>query len=247
MKSYRLIPTAIFTCLSGFAIFALPAAAQTIAANEWTWTGGGTDTSTNPPAKRFAASSWTDTSGNFWLFGGSGTDSTGKSGDFNDLWEFVPSSNAWTKISGDKLTNDTQTPVYGTLRTPDAASNPGDRDSAVSWTDTSGNLWLFGGENASFSFLNDLWEFNPSTKEWTWMGGNDNSTPPTNQKGQPGVYGTLGTFAAGNIPGGRQGSGSLAAMALTLSSIGAISTIFGSSIPPRINGLGSVEAIRCQG
>ena len=208
MKSYRLLPTSLLASLTGFAILALPAAAQTIDANEWTWTGGGADTSTNPPAKRLAASSWTDSSGNFWLFGGSGVDSAGNSGDFNDLWEFVPASNAWTQVSGDKLTGKTTTPVYGTLGTPAAANNPGDRDSAVSWTDGSGNLWLFGGENATYEFLNDLWEFTPSTKEWVWMGGNDNSTAPANLRGQPGVYGTLGSFASGNIPGGRQGSAS---------------------------------------
>src|SRR5579871_2272286 len=37
--------------------------------------------------------------------------------------------------------------------------------------------------------------------EWTWMGGS--STVPSQLGGQPGVYGTLGTPAAGNTPGGR--------------------------------------------
>ncbi|MGD0829537.1 MAG: kelch repeat-containing protein [Terracidiphilus sp.] len=203
MRKHRLFSVSRPACLLGFAIFAISATAQTTASNEWTWTGGGTDSTVNPPAKRFEASSWTDTSGNFWLFGGHGTDSAGNSGDFNDLWEFVPSSNAWTQISGDKVEGATLAPVYGTLGSPAAANNPGDRDSAVSWTDGSGNLWLFGGTDKSIFFLNDLWEFSPSTKEWTWIGGNDNSTPPANQQGQPGVYGTLGTPAVTNIPGGR--------------------------------------------
>ena len=41
--------------------------------------------------------------------------------------------------------------------------------------------------------------------EWTWMGGSNklrNSGAPS-LTGQPGVYGTLGTPATGNIPGGR--------------------------------------------
>ncbi len=54
---------------------------------------------------------------------------------------------------------------------------------------------------AIVGYLNDLWEFNPSTNEWTWMGGS--STVGSNG-GQSGVYGTLGTPAAGNIPGGRE-------------------------------------------
>jgi hypothetical protein len=54
--------------------------------------------------------------------------------------------------------------------------------------------------------LNDLWEFNPATNEWAWMGGS--RTVPAEWEGQPGVYGTLGTPAAGNIPGGREGASS---------------------------------------
>jgi hypothetical protein len=39
---------------------------------------------------------------------------------------------------------------------------------------------------------------------WTWMGGS--STVPGSNEGQPGVYGTMGTPAAANIPGGRGAS-----------------------------------------
>ena len=43
------------------------------------------------------------------------------------------------------------------------------------WTDSRGNLWLFGGEGydsiGARGYLNDLWEFNPSTNEWTWVSG----------------------------------------------------------------------------
>ena len=38
--------------------------------------------------------------------------------------------------------------------------------------------------------------------EWTWMGGS--STVPRQLGAQPGVYGTLGTAAPGNVPGGRE-------------------------------------------
>ena len=46
--------------------------------------------------------------------------------------------------------------------------------------------------------------------EWTWMGGSSTlpSCPSNDICGQPGVYGTLGTPAAGNIPGGRRGASS---------------------------------------
>jgi hypothetical protein len=96
-------------------------------------------------------------------------------------------------------------PVYGTLGVPSAANVPGGRIPAARWIDVSGNLWLFGGEGndvlSSGTDLNDLWEFNPSNGYWTWKGG-------ANHGDQPGVYGTLYTPAAGNIPGGRWGSAS---------------------------------------
>jgi len=97
--------------------------------------------------------------------------------------------------------------VYGTLGTPAAGNIPGGRESAATFTDESGNLWLLGGQgydaNGILSYLNDLWEFNPSTNEWTWVGGSS-TTGKTYITGRVGVYGTLGKPAAGNIPGGRE-------------------------------------------
>ena len=67
--------------------------------------------------------------------------------------------------------------VYGTLGTPAAGNFPGSRIEASNWTDSSGNLWLFGGQgydiNGVNSILNDLWQFNPSANEWTWIGGSN--------------------------------------------------------------------------
>ncbi len=64
--------------------------------------------------------------------------------------------------------------VYGTKGTPSTNNTPGARGFAASWTDSSGNLWLFGGwflSVNSSSFLNDLWEYNPSVGTWTWVSG----------------------------------------------------------------------------
>jgi hypothetical protein len=49
------------------------------------------------------------------------------------------------------------------------ASNnvPGGRDSSVTWTDSNGDVWLFGGEgydaSGNFGWLNDLWKYGPTT------------------------------------------------------------------------------------
>ncbi len=257
--------------------------------NEWAWMGGsniadqlghygvkGKAAATNMPGARDAASAWTDSNGNFWLFGGNGYDGVGGEGALNDLWEFNLSTKEWTFVAGGIASSQTgdnsvygtlgvfaaqNTPggrggaaswadnnghfwifgngaendlwefnpaigewawmggsntvsnlgwvpgVYGTQGTPAPGNVPGTRTTAATWTDGNGNLWLFGGlgyaDSASTfqDFLNDLWKYDPSTNEWTWMSGSN--TTPGSDNSQPGVYGTLGTPAAGNVPGGR--------------------------------------------
>ena len=55
--------------------------------------------------------------------------------------------------------------VYGTQGVTAASNVPGARDSAVSWMDRSGNLWLFGGSGydsmGALVDLNDLWRYQP--------------------------------------------------------------------------------------
>ena len=46
-------------------------------------------------------------------------------------------------MSGSNATN--QNGVYGTKGVASSSNAPGARQLAVSWTDNSGNLWLFGG------------------------------------------------------------------------------------------------------
>jgi Kelch motif len=106
------------------------------------------------------------------------------------------SNNMWTWMSGSNIID--QKGTYGaTVGTPGGV--PGARDSAVSWIDGSGNLWLFGGfgydSAGSFDYLNDLWKFDPANSTWTWMSG-------SNIIDQNGTYGaTVGT--PGGVPGAR--------------------------------------------
>jgi N-acetylneuraminic acid mutarotase len=173
---------------------------------EWTWMSGsntweqrgvygtlGVSAASNVPGARDGAITWTDLSGNLWLFGGGGPDANGLSGELNDLWKYTPLTGEWTWMSGSNLAN--QAGIYGTMGVPSASNVPGARWSAVSWTDTSGNLWLFGGLRIGGD-LNDLWRYVPSTGEWTWMSG-------SNSANQSGVYGTMGDAGASNVPGAR--------------------------------------------
>lgn len=181
------------------------------AANTWTWVAGantpnqtgvygtqGTPATTNVPGARHSAVSWIDGNGNLWCFGGYGVDSIGNNGYLNDLWEFSPTAKTWTWIAGANTSN--QAGVYGTQGTPATTNVPGARYQAVGWIDGNGNLWLFGGgaldSKGNDDFFNDLWEFNPTAKTWTWVTG-------ANTPNQTGVYGTQGTPASSNIPGAR--------------------------------------------
>src|SRR5260370_11966506 len=178
----------------------------------------GTPAAGNIPGSRYSASSWSDSKGNFWLWGGSGFDSAGNDGSLNDLWEFNPSTNEWTWTSGispcpancsSSLAGSCGLyGAYGTLGMHSAGNIPGARQGAASWIDTKGNLWLFGGHGfdatGRWGYLDDLWVYSPSTNEWAWMSGSSTVSCPYMYCGQPGVYGTLQTPALGNNPSSRE-------------------------------------------
>jgi N-acetylneuraminic acid mutarotase len=178
---------------------------------QWTWEGG-SDVNEQPgtygtlgkaapgnfPGARYEAAGSADAAGDFWLFGGLGIDSKGTRGELNDLWRY--SGGEWTWMSGlNTLIESAPVPgVYGTKGIAAPHNVPGARVDAASWTDPSGNFWLFGGEGydstGTLGLLNDLWKFNGS--EWTWMSG-------SKLQGQIGTYGTLGTASPRNVPGSR--------------------------------------------
>jgi hypothetical protein len=159
----------------------------------------GSFTSPFVPPARLGAATWTDNTGNLWLFGGSDG-----SNYRNDLWEFNASSlssnftaiaGQWTWQSGSATAAVDQNGVYP----PSANPYPGARTNAVSWTDGSGNFWLFGGFGkdgaGTLGFLNDLWEYSGGT--WTFVSGSSLAN-------QIGIYGAPGVASGTNAPGGRQ-------------------------------------------
>jgi N-acetylneuraminic acid mutarotase len=181
-------------------------------AHGWTFVNGSTAPQANGtygtagtpggiPGSRNGEQSWKDSSGHFWLFGGTGYGATGTTLDLlNDLWEFDPGSMQWTYISGSEQTG--ASGVYGTMGLAATGNMPGARGGGTIWTDTAGNVWLFGGfgydhVGGTASFLNDLWTYNPTTQQWTWVSG------PDVVNTSAGNYGTLGTPATTNQPGSR--------------------------------------------
>ena len=153
----------------------------------------GVASSANVPPARSNACTWTDTSGNLWMYGGSAF-----SNYYSDMWMFNTAANQWTWISGDS----TSKPVtYGTLGVASATNTPGGgRDNASGWRDNvGGDLWLFGGSNGSSSgnsrSFKDVWRYSIATNRWAWMGGDTTAGFP--------IYNTMGVASYSNIMGTR--------------------------------------------
>jgi N-acetylneuraminic acid mutarotase len=180
---------------------------------EWTWMGGPSQPNEsgvygtlskaaegNVPGARSEAAGWVDSAGNLWLFGGGGYDSTGTKGNLNDVWEFSPSTGLWTWVNGPNIAN--QAAVPGTKSAPAPGNLPPPGGYNVTWSDYKGNFWIFGGSLGTTA----VWKYIPAENEWAWMSGSNTDTETLSSPGQPGVYGTFGSFSPANTPGNRGGA-----------------------------------------
>ena len=184
--------------------------------HQWTWVKGdntpgiggiygtkGVASPDNKPGSRRLSVSWTDTSGKFWLFGGNGYDKNGDLGYLNDLWLYDPSIDAWTWMSGDAIAD--VPGEYGVQGVSSITNQPGSRRRSTSWVDKTNNLWLFGGNGydgvTQASYLNDLWRYNITTNQWTWVKGDTLGNAL-------GTYGTQGVGTMANKPGARYAASS---------------------------------------
>jgi hypothetical protein len=165
----------------------------------------GTPAAGNYPGSRDSQMTWTDSNGRFWLFGGSGLDGLGATiNELNDMWMYDPATGQWTWVSGDAVSLvSSYQGSYGTEGSASSTNVPPARHSAITWVDQSGVLWMFGGANLHDQTnpvaFNDLWSFSPSTRQWTWVSG-------TNAQNDPGTPGTKGTGSTANAPSSRSNS-----------------------------------------
>ena len=174
--------------------------------NNWTWLKGGNTigqsgvygvqgvpNATNKPGGRYSAFSW-GLNGQLYLMGGYSYDGSGVQGYTNDLWKYDPTTNNWTWLKGSNVAN----PIgnYGTRGIAAPSNTPGGRSSCVTWV-FNDKLYLMGGTNEGVISFNDLWEYDPTTNNWTWLKG-------SNLYDQAGDYGTLGVSTASNAPGARK-------------------------------------------
>ena len=181
--------------------------------NQWTWMGGGYNHQaavygikgvfsplSNPGNRAESPCTWVDKEGCFWMFGGQGY-LTGY-GQRNDLWKYDPNPtsptyNQWAWMSGDDVFN--KSGIYGQKGIASATNKPGARNVYASWKDSQENFWFFGGQtydaNGSRHY-NDLWKYETSTNQWTWMSGDSTLDGP-------GYYGTTCEASPLNLPPAR--------------------------------------------
>ncbi len=172
----------------------------------WTWMRGsqtpnilgtfgtqGVSSPANDPGSGYQAAEWTDQNGNFWLFGGIESNFASY---HSALWRYTPANNEWTWMKGPSTQS--AAGVYGVQGIPSPANYPGGRGyGARTWTGINGELWLYGGFGydalGNQTSLNDLWKYDITTNEWTWMNG-----PQTG--GSLGNFGIQGVPSPANLP-----------------------------------------------
>src|SRR5690606_15617448 len=124
------------------------------------------------------AASWTDSDGNFYLFGGDyasvyphGPGTLALPSVVADMWKYDASSREWTELFPARFndpgnSDSNQGPVY-----------PRPRFSAMHWKNPDGIFMLLGGQTyellsnsgsaqTDHALLNDLWSFDPETGQW---------------------------------------------------------------------------------
>ena len=160
----------------------------------------GIASATNKPGARVASVAWSEaleTAGKLWLFGGVGNITFSDADYFNDLWSYDIDSNQWTWIKRFNASNSSG--MYGIQGIASATNNPGVRSNSVAWKDNHGDFWAFGGygqTGTSWGYLNDLWKYNISANQWTWVKGDSTLV-------YYGKYGEQGIPSANNRPGDR--------------------------------------------
>lgn len=151
--------------------------------NVWTWQSGNLSSSIAPvygpkdeesesysPGSRYAYNGCMDKNDYIWIFGGK---NEALSDYMGDLWRYNTKANMWAWMGGSQGI-DAQ-PNFGTKGVASDSNTPGSRWEPAIACHPDGSIWLFGGyqefSSAPSNVLNDIWKFNTSSLQWTWVHG----------------------------------------------------------------------------
>ena len=172
---------------------------------EWTWMNGSTLTgvtgnlvlgipsSTNyPRAVAETACAWTDSQDNLWYYGGIKSYYLSY---FDEVTKYNIATNEWTHVRGTAVNSQ---PVHGIQGIPAPTNDPGSRIVYAHWKDAADDFWFMNGSTVfgSAEDHNDVWKYNHTTNEWTWMAG----PQAANEQGS---YNTFCNSSTGDHPAAR--------------------------------------------
>ena len=80
-------------------------------------------------------------------------------------------SGQWIWMKGSSAANSVGN--YGSKGVSSPSNEPPARYQAAYWIDLQGNYWMFGGSEAMGMGHNDLWKYEPSSNQWTWVSGSN--------------------------------------------------------------------------
>lgn len=141
--------------------------------------------------------------GFFYVFGGLGYDTSTNLGPLNDYYMYDSTNLDWVFLAGSPISNSA-----GGTSLISARYDP------ASWTDTSNNVWFFGGfgtDNAGTTnvYLPDIWTLNPSTNTWTnVVSGTGSPASCTTTCGSSPNCANIGVSTSSNRIGARSGAAS---------------------------------------
>jgi len=154
------------------------------ATGNWTrLSGSGLDCFSNdpylptPPLTRHGAVYW-KYEDDFYMFGGKHYYSF-----LNDVWKYSTSDNTWIQVNENQPNSDTY---------------PRARAFTTNWSDSRGNLWIYGGKADNGATLGDLWMMSPDGK-WKHISGDTSNNIPS-------YHTDANQICKGNTPGSREGA-----------------------------------------
>jgi hypothetical protein len=167
-----------------------------VQSNTWTWVNGNVHNqgvffpnygtkgqlgTLNHPGRRTGASLSIDAENNLWIFGGIRSTNFSE-GPFpsglaptNELWMFDTEKNQWAWMYGTNIPCDPGNYVDKGSFSPN--SRPANRDGGYTWIDKNNILWLYSGLSEApgiftgSRWLNDVWKFDFTLKQWCWVAG----------------------------------------------------------------------------
>ncbi|GGH71440.1 Kelch repeat-containing protein [Phaeocystidibacter marisrubri] len=151
----------------------------------------------NIPGARERTATWVVDSV-VYIYGGLGYGNTSTYGHLSDMWKYSMVSNKFKPIEGNTATYAVNIKSsYGTKGVENGSNLPGGRETPLFWVEDNTKLMLIGGagyDQSSFGNLADVWSYDISTDDWTWVGGQSglNRTP---------VFGTKGVQNSTNLIG----------------------------------------------